>query len=428
MKTLRKQMTETPGKTSGMESVPIVIECESVAILLKSHAKGQRRELSFTATMKRKGEIMSARQTIFERANRMALLGIYLAVVFVLSACGKTEAPSAKPEIARPVKTLVLGAGDAGSLRSFPGRVQAVEEVEVAFEVAGTLIELPIKEGQQVEKGVLVARLDPRDFENTVAKEKARRDNAKVNLDRAERLLSSGSISQSEYDNRKTAFEMTDAELKIAQKAFEDTSLNAPFSGLVAKKYVENHQYVQPRQKIASIQRVDHLEILFDIPEDLVPRAKSGDVERLTARFEAAPGDDFDLTIKEYGTKANEQTQTFPVKATMPSPKVGSLLPGMTATVTLKLKQAGAAEGGGFRIPETAVFGDVVGGEPSVWVVDLQSMMAKQRKVKTGDLTGGSILVLDGLKSGETIIMTGVDRIREGMKVEPLKDKRGGAQ
>jgi RND family efflux transporter MFP subunit len=361
-------------------------------------------------------------------AGKSVLLAVstaaLLTVCFLVTSCGDKQPSKDTTEAIRPVKTMVLGDASAGELRSFPGRVKASQEVDLAFEVAGRIVEFPVNRGQAVEKGQLLAKLDKTDFENAAARQKAKRDNAKVNANRAERLLASGSVSQAEYDSRKAAFDMAEAEWKIADKSLQDASLKAPFEGLVADKFVENYQNVQAKENILSLQDVSEIEIVVNVPEDLVVSAKAGKVERLTARFEAVPGKTFDVTIKEFGTEANKQSQTFPVTVTMPAPKDLNILPGMTATITGESPTRGQGSAGVFKIPETSVFADEKG-RPHAWVVDRETMTAKRREVKTGQLTGGNIIILEGLKAGDMIISAGVDYIRDNMKVRPLEKKRG---
>ena len=342
----------------------------------------------------------------------------------LVSSCGDKAPPEDKSAVVKPVKTLVLGASSSGTRHSFPGKVKASQQVDLAFEVAGRIIDLPVKKGQAVKKGELLARLDPADFENTLVKRKAQYENTQVNLRRAERLLAGGAVSQAEHDKRKTMFESAEADLKIAEKAVKDTHLKAPFSGLVAKKFVDNYQNVQAKENILSLQDVSHIEIVVNVPEGIMAVAKQGNVKQTLAAFEAIPGRSFQVKMKEFGTEADRQTQTFPVTLTMPAPEDVNILPGMTATITAELKTEDSAKTGQFAVPASAVFADEKG-NPHVWVIDRDSMTPGKRAVKTGSLTGDNILVLEGLKPGEMIITAGVDFIRENMKVRTLDTRTG---
>jgi len=142
------------------------------------------------------------------------------------------------------------------------------------------------------------------------------------------------------------------------------------------------------------------------------------------AEFAAAPGKQYPLTIKERASRADPKTQTYQVVFRMPQPDDINVLPGMTATV------AGSAQ---IRkeakeviiVPDIAVVADAAG-NPNVWVVDKESLKVHRRPVRTGELTGtDSIEIIDGLKSGETIAISAVSRLREGMQVSDLSKTEG---
>ena len=354
------------------------------------------------------------------------LVLMVLAVCSAVTSCKKKEAHEEAAPVVRPVKLIELSEGDVALVRSFPGRVRASQAVTLSFEVAGRLVELPISRGQQVKKGELLAKLDQRDFKNTRAKQKAKLENARANLDRAQRLLASGSISQQEYDNRKTLFDTAEAEFKIADKALEDTEIKAPFEGLVADKFVDRFQFVQAKQAILSLQDVSHIEITVDVPEDMIAWARHKEyVKSLKASFEAIPGKLFDVEVKEFRAQANKQTQTFAVTVTMPAPKNFNILAGMTATIMAETALQEKEKNAPLAIPESAVSADA-DGKPYVWVVDTKSMTAKKRYIKPGRLTGDKMTVWDGLKPGETIIGAGVNAVRENMKVRAMEGRTGG--
>ena len=109
-------------------------------------------------------------------------LSAVFAVAF-LAGCGEKQ-EEAEP-VVRPVKTVVVGEAFMGT-RSFPGRIEASERVEMSFRVSGPLVELPIDRGQDVKKGQLLARIDPRDFETRIAGIESRIGEAQAQLDAME--------------------------------------------------------------------------------------------------------------------------------------------------------------------------------------------------------------------------------------------------
>ena len=206
----------------------------------------------------------------------------------LLTACGKEEAP-VESKAPRPVKTVVLEeASGATGMRQYPGRVRAASRADLSFEVAGKLIELPVKEGQVVEEGDLIARLDDRDLSANLKSAQAEADNAAANFARGAKLVKDGHISKTDFDTLTSKRDVTAAELTKALKAVDDTRLLAPFSGRVATRLVENFQDVQAKEPIVRLQGIVQLEIVVDIPENRAIRIREEGREavRVHAVFE----------------------------------------------------------------------------------------------------------------------------------------------
>ena len=115
--------------------------------------------------------------------------------------------------------------------------------------------------------------------------------------------------------------------------ALDDTCLRAPFSGVVAKRHVENHQEVQAKAPIVFLQDLSQIEVVVDVPETLAAQIRKGYAPDVAARFACAQDKTFPLTLKEFSTKADPQTLTYQAVLVMPRPQGVSILPGMTATV-----------------------------------------------------------------------------------------------
>ena len=356
--------------------------------------------------------------------NSAILKGVIAAglTCLLLTGCGKEEAP-VESKAPRPVKTMVLEGGGAASMRQYPGRVRAASRADLSFEVAGKLIELPVKEGQVVEEGDLIARLDDRDLSANLKSAQAQADNAAANFARGAKLVKDGHISKTDFDTLTSQRDVTAAELTKANKAVEDTRLLAPFGGRVASRLVENFQDVQAKQAIVRLQDIEQLEIVVDIPENRAIRIRDEGKEAVRAHavFEAAPDREFPLTIKEFSTEANPETQTFEVVTAMPQPEGLLLLPGMTAMVWTEAAKIGQdAASDNFVVPATALYADETG-KTHVWVVDTQNNTVTKRAVETSKLTGTErIRVVSGLKDGEMIAVSAVSRLREGMEIQPI--------
>jgi len=361
-------------------------------------------------------------------------------LVLPLSSCGKEEEKVAEKEVIRPVKMVTVTSSTDALQRKFPGMVRAARRADLAFQVDGTLKELPVDEGQEVKEGQLIAQLDQRDFENNLrnaqgqlARVKAALESAQSEYDRILRIQKqdSGAASESMVVKRREAVDQAKAEIKSAQAAADAardklgyTTLRAPFGGVVSKRYVDNFQEVRAKQAIVSLDDISSLEILVDLPEIVVASLRESDKQTGSealahAEFAAAPGKEYHLKVKEFATRADPKTQTYQVVLQMERPKDVLILPGMTATVVGN-PPTRQEQGGFFVIPAIAVFADDQG-KSNVWVVDKQKMTVERRRVTTGDLTGeASIQITEGLQSGEMIAVSGVSQLREGMKVKPF--------
>lgn len=263
-----------------------------------------------------------------------------------------------------------------------------------------------------VKKQVSKAEFDKYRSDRDVAK--AQLDTAKQNLDKGKR-----GARKEDIEAMKSNIKGLEAQRKNAQDAMGDTYLRAPFSGVIASKFVDNFQEVRAKQPIVSLQDVSSVEIVVNVPESLMATLRKKGPGTMVAEFATAPGKQYALSLKEYSTEADPRTQTYRVTLLMPQPEELNVLPGMTANVlsTISPKKGNSDQ---IVIPAIAVFADEAGA-PHVWVVDQKTMNVHRRKVTTGDLTGtDSIRIVDGLKPGEMIAVAGVSRLREGMQVRPL--------
>lgn len=349
----------------------------------------------------------------------LAVLCMSLTLAVGAFSCGKKEEPPPR-EVIRPVKMLTIAGAATGAEREFPGKVRASQRVELAFKVSGPLIELPADEGMQVRKGQTLGRILPRDFETNVNKAKANALEAEQQFQRYRDLYIKKQVSKADFDKYKADSDIAKARLKEAEDALDDTYLRASFSGIIAKRYVENFEEVKAKQPIVSLQDISRVEILVDVPEGVIARIRSPkNRPDIFAQFSAAPGKRYKIVLKEFATQADSRTQNFQVTFEMPQPEGVNILPGMTANV-VGILQTREAKEDRIVIPAIAVVSDE-SGQSNVWVYDGETKTVSQRKVTVGDLTGtADIQIADGLNPGETIAVTGVGQLREGMKVRPL--------
>ncbi len=350
-----------------------------------------------------------------------------LGLAVLLFGCGSEPEPE---PVVRPVKMMKLGDSKKGNVREYPATVNAMETAQMSFESSGRLIELPINEGQTVKKEALLARLDPVDFEAALNSAKAQFAQAKAEYQRNRSLYEQKVISLATFQVKEKEFEVSQSDMQIAQKAFNETFLRAPFDGVIAQKAVKNFEQVAAKQLICVVQDISQLEVIVDVPESDMARGRpQKSVEELNqeinvnVEFASIPDKTFPLKLKEYQTAADPETQTFRITMVMTPPENSGILPGMTATVIVPTRDLGLVnDGGSFPIPANAVVSDASGGS-FVWVVTPE-MVVKKTEVKVGQMHGDQITVTSGLKAGDTIAVSGVNALRDGMKVKPYEDKK----
>ncbi len=355
----------------------------------------------------------------------------------ILSGCQEKVPPK---EVIRMVRAVQVSDPADFTQRWFPGQAKATQEVDLSFRVAGPLIERPINVGDEVPKGQELARIDPRDFEvelrnvqGQLEREKAVLTRAEADYERVVRIKKQdpGAVSQSLIDRSRQLVASTQGNIRSLQAAvaaskdrLSYTYLNAPFDGIITATYVENFQNVKAKQPIARL--IDHskIEMIVNIPEDLIHYADylqaAGNVLRV--RFDPFPDHEIEAEIKEVGKEASRTTRTFPVTLLMDQPEDFKVLPGMAGNANRAVALPQMQDQTGIVIPETAVFSLDDTDTTFVWVIDEQQKTVAKREVKTGELLDTGIAIKGGLKPGEWVATAGVHYLREGQQVRILSE------
>ena len=344
-----------------------------------------------------------------------------------------------------PVKTLQLGTVENRRLRHYFGTVQGSQRVSLSFRVAGPLIELPIEMGTRMKKGDLVGRIDPRDFRTRLEQAKsqlsqaqAKSTQAQKDYSRYEELYKKSVVSKAEYDSYRTANDVArsavktaQADVAAAQNALDDTELRAPFNGIIVARLVENYEDVQAKQPIASLQNLDDVEIIINVPEaDVATTALAGgnpipdsehlaDLIDLEVTLDSLPGSSFKATFKEISVQADPLMQTYSITLTMPQPENVRVLPGMSVSVATSIVENKDSDITFYSVPLNALVGDV-SGNTWLWKTNSDGTIQKV-PVKPGSFIGDTIEVTGDLNPGDIIVSTGARGLTEGDTIK-VKD------
>lgn len=362
----------------------------------------------------------------------------YLLLPFLLFLQGCEQEQMPEKETVRSVRAMKVT--DVGEIkeRSFPGIAQATREVELSLRVSGPLITLPVKIGDTVKASDVLARIDPRDFEVNLNNVRGQLEKATANAKRAQsefdremRIFEQdpGATSQTAIDRKRSQRDQARADIKSLQAsvaAAKDqlsyTYLKAPFDGTVVSTYVENFEDVRAKQPIVRLIDDSQIEMVVNIPEDLISLAPH--VTRVFVIFDSFADHTLEATVKEISTEASEKTRTYPVTLLMDQPDDIKILPGMAG------KTRGADIEGveellnvGVEIPISALYTSVEPDESFVWVIDAQLNTVSRRKVTTDHLTDHGIMITEGLEPEEWIATAGVHYLQEGQQVRILQDE-----
>lgn len=360
----------------------------------------------------------------------MRFLVAPLAALLLLTACSKPE-PAPREQIIHPVKIYQVPQANEILMRKFPAQVQSAEQAALAFRVSGELFALPVKAGQELKRGALLARLDPKNYQIAVDDRKARHQLATSQFQRVKDLFNQGQVSQAQFDQAKAEQEIAKAALAAARTDLSYTYLKAPFSGVVGEVYVDNHQPVSAGKPVVMLQVRDQLEVRLQLPENIMANLASredGSRYQPEVEFDALPGKRFISQYKEHNAQSDRATGSYTVTLTLPRPPSLNLLPGMSASVHVDLNQVLSSRHTQVLIPASSVYQSEQQPQGSnlanVWIIN-SDMTLSSRQVELGELTQQGVEVRSGLQPGEQILAAGVHLAVEGMRVRPWIQERG---
>ncbi|WP_282110820.1 efflux RND transporter periplasmic adaptor subunit [Shewanella algicola] len=354
-----------------------------------------------------------------------SMLPLTLLVSVFFAGCSQAE-KTVEKDVIRPVKLFEVSESAANQIHKFPAKVAANSRAELSFRVSGQLVKLDLVEGEQVKQGYLLAKLDDRDAKNSLMTSEANYEFLSAEYTRNQAMFSRKLISQAAFDSSKAQLKTAKATLEAAKDQLSYTRLEAPFSGTIAKRMVDNHQIVQANQGILTLQNNHLLDISIQVPEAIVAKyaQKVNHDLKAKVRFSAMNDREFEASFKEYSTQVTPGTQAYEVVFSLAQPQDVRLLPGMSAELTISpttLDQSVFTA----VVPVTAVDKADTNGQVTVWKFDQQSGVVSPVHVTIGRVSNEGVEVLTGLNKGDFIVAAGVSQLSAGMKVKPLHWQRG---
>ncbi len=350
--------------------------------------------------------------------------GVALSLLALLAAsCGEREEPE---EALRPVMTHIVTSPRSERTVVLSGVSKPDLEVDLSFRVAGKIERLPIKVGDVLRPGQLMASLEQEDFvlgvrqsEGTLERARAELRNADASYKRIRLLWETESASRNELDEARAAFEAAEAAVEEATAAMELSRQQLSYSTLYAGRHVECNvvdviaeqgENVAVGEKIAELSCGSRLKVDIGVPESVITQVSPGD--EVSVSFNSVEGV-FVAVVEEVGSAALEAT-TFPVTAVIEG-EHSELRPGMAVKVAFYLRHAYEGQ---IIIPFEGVGEDQEGHFVYLLERDGEGTgVARRRKVRVGGIFNEGIAIIEGLAPGETIIVAGVRYLHDGRRV-----------
>lgn len=344
------------------------------------------------------------------------------------------EAPAAMPPM--PVAAMVMEEKPVSIWKEFPGRLEAVDSVELRPQVSGIIKEIKFEDGQMVKSGDILFVIDPRPYEAEAAQARADYQAAKTQYDlaqkelkRAEDLIASGTIPKRTYDERlntqlvsKSTIASAEARLKRAQLNIDYAHVRAPISGRVGRAEITKGNLVDAgpgAPVLTTIVSSEGIYADFEIDEQTylghvrgAPQTQPDEKKiPVSLSLQSLPDAIYEGTIHSFDNRIDPKSGTVRARALFANTD-GTLLPGMFAAIRLGSAESKTA----LTIPERTIGTDQ--DRKFVYVVGPENKVA-YREVTLGDTINGERIVLKGLEKGELVITEGIMKIRPDMIVEP---------
>jgi multidrug efflux system membrane fusion protein len=367
---------------------------------------------------------------IFARAVFPAIFAVALA------ACSGKKPPP--PDAAVPVDTAKVIKKTVPDLIDAPGSVEPIDTVAVKSLVDGQLLEVRVKDGDEVNKGELLFKIDPRPAQATLAqteaalaKDAAASDLAKAQLDRYEPVATKGFISADQMQQYRTAYAAAAASVKVDQANVDATKLTlgytdifAPIDGRVGRILVQAGNLVKANdtQPLITINRISPIYVNFSIPGLYVDRVRNAHSKGMLPVFASGDGIDgrIDGQMSFIDNAVDPATNTVKLRANFPNADE-RLWPGEFVNITLTL----GTDTNALVVPDAAVKAGPNG--TYVFLIKPDST-AEQRSVKVTRSVNGESMISDGLAENDEVVTDGQSRLINGTKVKSRSSEKTAAK
>jgi len=344
-----------------------------------------------------------------------------LVIVIVLTGCGDKN--HKEPPVIRPVRTVSAPLAVASDPRIQTGEIRAYEEVSLGFRLDGRILTRQAEVGDRVTAGQVLATQESVTSHNQLSSAQADLESARaaeqvaaLNLRRMQRLMPGGAIARAQLDSARADWQSARAKRQSSEDALSNAqenllwaNLTAPADGVITQVSASAGQVVSAGQSVFTLASGSGRDAVFDVadPQSVAQHADGPfSVSLLSAPSAVAVGH-----FRDVSPQADPQTRTWRVRITLDNPPAAMAL---GATVQLALNASGPRM---TALPASAL--TRVGEQPAIFVVDEKTQSLHLRPVVLGRYSTSEIFICDGIRPGEKVVVAGVNKLREGEKVQP---------
>ncbi len=298
------------------------------------------------------------------------------------------------------------------------GDVMTKQNVLIYPEMAGTLMEVLVKEGQKVRKGQLLAKIDDGGMSSQLEQLRTQAALAKTTFERQKRLWDQKIGSEIQYLQAKTNFEATQNTVKQAESQLAKSRITAPFSGIIDDVIQDEGTVVAPGTGVAvfRIVNLSDMYISVDVPESYLEGVTKGKEVKV---YFPVLGDSVSTSVRQTGNFINPANRSFSIEIPVPN-QTGNIKPNLTARVKINDYSNPAA----ILLPQI-VISENAEGEQYVYLASdtTENNLAKAIKkvVNTGRTQGDYVEILSGIESGDQVIKEGARSVREGQQIKIIQ-------
>lgn len=293
------------------------------------------------------------------------------------------------------------------------GTIQANETIDVRSEVAGRVTAIAFREGTVVEEGALLLKINDSELQAERARTTLQRSLAAAREERQRQLLEEGGISQEAYEATENQLQVLEAEIALLDAQIAKTEVRAPFDGVLGLREISKGSYISPETLITTLQEIDPVRVDFTLPEQYARRVSIGDAVRFTIEGLEA---DFEGNIYAQDPAIQEGTRSVRLRARVPNAD-RQLFPGNFASITYVVDRYEDA----LVVPTIAIVPSLDGRRVFVY----EDGEAQPRPVETGLRTERNIQITSGLAPQDTVIISGLQRLRPGLAVRLSETTEG---